>query len=230
MIKAVIFDLDDTLIYEKDYVLSGFKHVSNYISDVSGTSENEIFNTLMDLHHDSPVKVFDRLIECLDLKNVSVDDLVQEYRCHSPNIQLIPDAEAILDYLAQEDYILGIISDGYLETQQKKLNALKMSYSFKAIILSDEFGREHWKPDLLPFEKAKEKLQVDYTEMMYIGDNPEKDFYVGSQLPITTVRIYRDSYYKDKEYYQNVKEKYAVQSLVEIKRILCESIENDKTI
>lgn len=41
--KAVIFDLDDTLYQEEEYVKSGFLHVSRFISEKTSLDKNYVF-------------------------------------------------------------------------------------------------------------------------------------------------------------------------------------------
>ena len=43
MIKAVVFDLDDTLISEQDYIVSGFKHISEYLSQIYGVDTSFVY-------------------------------------------------------------------------------------------------------------------------------------------------------------------------------------------
>ena len=45
---------------------------------------------------------------------------------------------------------LGLISDGYLVAQQKKLAALNIREAFQAVVFSDAFGRDSWKPSPRP--------------------------------------------------------------------------------
>jgi putative hydrolase of the HAD superfamily len=63
-----------------------------------------------------------------------------------------------------------------------------------------------------------EKLGVQFNQMMYVGDNPEKDFYIRSVYPVITVRIVRDgSIYAKKPYYCGVKENFKIESMHELK-------------
>jgi putative hydrolase of the HAD superfamily len=71
---------------------------------------------------------------------------------------------------------LGIVSDGYLDVQKKKLEALGLSDWFDVVVFSDELGRESWKPSPAAFQLACERLGVLPSEAVYVGDNPKKDF------------------------------------------------------
>ena len=222
MIKAIIFDLDDTLISEKDYVVSGFKTVSIYISKkVKKLTSKQIFESLQNLHNINPNKVFNRMIDDLNLSSeIDVKELIDVYRSHKPVISLFKDALPVINKLKDKNYKLGIITDGYLITQTKKLESLNINNLFDEIIMTDELGKEYWKPSVIPFELMSKKLNVDYSEMIYIGDNPRKDFYISAVHPITTVRINREGYYKDSNYFQDVKENFLINKLEEIFNII----------
>lgn len=222
MIKAIIFDLDDTLISEKDYVLSGFNAVSNYVSKkVKKYTSEQISEILKNLHNANPNKVFNRMVDELNFSNeIDVKELIDVYRSHKPVLSLFDGTLPVINKLKDQNYKLGIITDGYLITQKKKLESLNINKLFDEIIMTDELGKEHWKPSVIPFELMSKKLNVNYSEMIYIGDNPRKDFYVSAVYPITTVRINRKAYYKDGNYYQDVKENYAIETLEEIFNII----------
>ena len=143
--------------------------------------------------------------------------LVHEYRNHIPNISFFYDVTPFLDKLKRKNIKTGIISDGYISTQHNKAKVLELYDLFDKIIFTEELGREYWKPSPKSFEIMKNYCKVEYDEIMYIGDNPLKDFYIGSIYPIKTVRIIRKkSVYKRAEYYQGIKEHYLINSLYEL--------------
>ncbi|MEC9485495.1 MAG: HAD-IA family hydrolase [Candidatus Izemoplasma sp.] len=222
MIKAIIFDLDDTLISEKDYVVSGFNAVSKYVSNkVEKNTSEQIFEILQNLHNTNPNKVFNRMIDDLNFgSEIDVKELIDVYRSHKPVISFFEGVLPVINKLKDQNYKLGIITDGYFITQKKKLESLNINNLFDEIIMTDELGKEYWKPSVIPFELMSKKLNIHYSEMIYIGDNPRKDFYVSAVHPITTVRIYREGYYKDSNYFQNVKEKFLINKLEELFNII----------
>jgi putative hydrolase of the HAD superfamily len=222
LIKAIIFDLDDTLISEIEYVKSGFIAVSTYVSSIVGKFTTEhILMTLHELHETNPDKVFNRMIENLSLSSfITVKELVDVYRSHKPKLSLYEDVLPNIKKMKDQNYKLGIITDGYLVTQKNKLESLNISYLFDEIIMTDELGNDYWKPSVVPFELMSKRLNIEYSEMIYIGDNPRKDFYINSVYPITTVRINRLGYYKNFEYYQGIKENYAIKTLDQVFNII----------
>lgn len=223
MVKAVIFDLDDTLISEKNYIKSGYNHIAAIVEDRFKIDKNQVFDNLMNLFSENPQNVFNRLYEKYHMKysKKMIMDLVKEYRGHYPNIQFYSDVLPCLNGLKGLGIKTGIITDGYAIAQRQKLKAVESNKHFDEIIVTDELGRDFWKPHPKAFELIREKLGVNFDEMIYVGDNPEKDFHIGTIYPIKTLRIMRQGIvHSSKPYYQSIEEDFRVKSLEEIKSYL----------
>jgi putative hydrolase of the HAD superfamily len=223
MIKAVIFDLDDTLISEKEYIESGYQYISKLLSNRYAKDEKALFELLIKLFNDSPQKVFNRLLDKFDIVYTPnhINELVEEYRNHLPCINFFNDVLPCLDFLKSNKIKTGIITDGYKNSQRLKLSAIKATDYFDEIIVTDELGREYWKPHPKAFKMMQEKLSVKFDEMVYVGDNPNKDFYIGDRFPIKTVRISREN-----GVYKEIKNPPQVELFLEIKNLddLCENL------
>jgi len=224
--KAVIFDLDDTLYPEIDYVISGFKVVSSIISRDYNMNQETIFKKMKSLFKIDTNNVFDRLLNSINV-NYNKDyimDLVENYRKHLPKIKIYEDADYIIKYLYSENYKLGIITDGYKIAQKNKLKALNINKYFDCIIITDELGKEYWKPHRKSYEIVKNSLKVKYQEMIYVGDNITKDFVAPNKLGITSVLISREKgvYYNinDVKLEDIYKPNYNIKTLFELKKIL----------
>jgi putative hydrolase of the HAD superfamily len=84
-----------------------------------------------------------------------------------------------------------LVSDGHLAVQRRKLAALGLAHHFDAVVFSDEWGREAWKPSLVPFMAVLERLGVEASEAVYVGDNPAKDFLGARRAGMFAVRVCR---------------------------------------
>lgn len=229
MIKAVVFDLDDTLISENEYIKSGYKFISKIIEEKFLIDKNQVLLDLFNLFKVSPINVFNRLFDKYQIlySNEMLLDLVNSYRGHSPNIQFYGDVTACLMRLKSEEIKVGIITDGYSISQRQKLKVVKAEQYFDEIIITDELGRDYWKPHSKSFNLMKEKLEVDYDEMIYVGDNPLKDFDINKKYPIKTVRIFRvDGIYSKIKSHNNNKPMYEINKLDCLSEII-ESINNN---
>lgn len=193
MIKVVVFDLDDTLISEKDYIKSGFEHIAYIYSDKYKFNNIEVFNILMALFNENTSNVFNRFYEKMNIE-YSIEDIkkdIFEYRNHIPKIQFFEDVIPTINDLKSKGIKLGMITDGYKETQRNKIKVLDLEKYIDYIIVTDELGREFWKPHQKSFIMMKDYFNVEYNEMVYIGDNPLKDFKAGNDLGMNTIMISR---------------------------------------
>ena len=222
MVKAVIFDLDDTLISEKEYIKSGYRHIAEVIGQRFNINKDQVYIDLFQLFRESPHNVFNRLYEKyhIEYSKEMIIDLVNEYRGHFPDVQYYDDVMQCLNELKVLGIKIGIITDGYAQAQRQKLKAVEADMYFDEIIVTDELGRDHWKPHPKAFEIIKERFGVSFDEMIYVGDNPGKDFYISTIYPIKTVRIFRDGVHKDNFYLDGIREDFIIDELTKILEII----------
>lgn len=223
MIKAVVFDLDDTLISEKEYIRSGFKVVSKKIAIDNKLNEDIVFNKALELFEISSKEVFNRILDEFEIKYSKeyILELIKCYREHKPNIEFFEDVIPTINKLKKAGYKLGIITDGYKETQLAKLEALNCRNLFDEIIITDELGREFWKPHEKPYKMMAKKLDINLNEMIYIGDNVNKDFVTANKLGVITVYIDRkNAIYKDQTYKEGNKNMLAKFNIKKLRDII----------
>jgi putative hydrolase of the HAD superfamily len=197
--QAIIFDLDDTLYSERDFVLSGFRAVADWAAVNLGIDENHGKPTLLDLYCQGVRNnTFNQWLKIHDVDRPEfIPVLLDIYREHLPNITPFEESIELLKNLIPS-YKIGLVSDGYLEVQQRKWKALGLDIFFDAVVFSDSLGRENWKPSTAPFKLVLEQLNVAPEFSVYIGDNPRKDFLGARQLGMSTIWLKRvDSEYGD---------------------------------
>lgn len=196
MITTVIFDLDDTLFDEIDFCRSGFHAAADHVARLSDAcSTDEVFAAFWDSFITG---------DCGSTFNVGLgrlgipyDDrlmhaLVQAYRTHPPKLALPAESRAVLDAL-KDTYTLGLLTDGYLPTQRLKVRALGIEPYFRAIMYTEELGREFWKPSPRGFEKLLELLGARPEQAVYVADNALKDFIAPNRLGMLTIQVRRPS-------------------------------------
>jgi putative hydrolase of the HAD superfamily len=192
-IQGVIFDLDDTLYPELSYVASGFRAVDRYLSGAGACEFGEFFCAAKSWFEAGPrSRVFDNTVEAMgiSLDRFPISELVRVYREHSPAIRLFPDAE---DWLIgnQGNYLLGIITDGFAISQRRKVIALEIENRISSIVYSDDFGRTFWKPHSRPYLEIQSRLGLRPEALVYVGDNPTKDFKGAREAGWHSIRIRR---------------------------------------
>jgi len=216
LIKAVLFDLDDTLYDEMSFVQSGFRAVSHCVKTRFGIDEDAFYCLLLDiLENEGRGKVFDFALQHFLLYNLErVNALVNTYRSHSPSICLYDDAKAVLKTLRHDGLFLGIITDGFLSVQKNKIHSLGLEALVDLVICTDELGKEYWKPHKRPYTMALSYSNVRANEAVYVGDNEKKDFKAANELGMFTIQILRkrsqideiEGIYKAKKHVASIKE------------------------
>jgi len=191
--NVVVFDLDDTLFPEEQFVMSGFRAVDVWLE------QNRLVRGFLPIaeqifHEGERKSVFNRallqLAVCFDDSLIST--LLTVYREHLPQIDLFDDAKWAIA-LARQHARTAIITDGYLKMQHNKVHALALNGRFDLIVYSDIFGRDGWKPSPQPYREVMTTLGCTGDECLYIGDNPTKDFITARKLGWKTVRIAREN-------------------------------------
>ncbi len=182
-LKAVIFDLDDTLYSEKEYVKSGYRAISRMLSTVEGADE-KLWNAFEEKKSAIDELLFSEHIYSEELKQ----QCLRAYRFHEPDIHLYDGVEKMLVSLRQQGWKLGMITDGRPEGQRAKIKALKLDEFLDKIIVTDELGgMEYRKPNVAAFQIMQQHFGFDFSEMCYIGDNIKKDFAAPLQLGMKAI-------------------------------------------
>jgi putative hydrolase of the HAD superfamily len=192
-LQAIVFDMDDTLYAEQDFVLSGFQAVADWAAINLGISAARGYTTLADLYHQGiRNNTFNQWLTIHQVENPEVvTKLLAVYREHSPRIKPFAESIELLQLLATKPYQIGLVSDGYLSVQQRKWAALGLDAFFDAVVFSDSLGRANWKPSTAPFKLVLDRLNIAPEFSVYIGDNPRKDFFGARQLGMRTIQVKR---------------------------------------
>jgi putative hydrolase of the HAD superfamily len=194
MITTIVFDLDDTLYDEIEYCKSGFKAVADFLAETSNTfSAERIFDILWEQFTTGNRRnTFDVALDELGIKydDKFIEELVNIYRCHVPNLTLPQDSRDVLCELGAK-YTLALLTDGFLPGQKLKVQSLGIEKFFKCIVYTEQLGRESWKPSPAGFEKIIEILKEKPENMVYIADNGKKDFIAANKLGFLTVQLIR---------------------------------------
>ena len=182
--SVVVFDLDDTLYQELDFVISGFKS----IVEKHFTDNHEYLLKAMLNWHNLNENVFEKLLSFFvaELNNdeYTIEGLIYTYRNHFPSINLNPGGQRLMDQLKLLGCKIGLITDGRGITQKNKIKALGLDNYFELIIISEEFGSE--KPCYKNFQVFQDKFPLS-NHFVYIGDNTQKDFIIPNKLGWLTI-------------------------------------------
>jgi putative hydrolase of the HAD superfamily len=197
--KTLVFDLDDTLALELDYLKSAYQEIANKVDPTN----TRLFAFLLDAYqkNDNP---FEQL--CSLYPQYTVAALLQLYRNHVPTY---PDnsCKSLLAELKANGCKLGLVTDGYSKTQRNKLKALEIEELFDLVVISEEFGSA--KPSEANFAVFH---QFKTDQYYYIADNPAKDFVSPNALGWQTIclidagkNIHKQDYTKESLYLPRLK-------------------------
>lgn len=191
-LRAIVFDLDDTLYPEQDYVYSGFQAVALWVEARLGICQDAVLEGLWRLFSEGKRgNIFDLWLSSLGIAPEPwVSQMIEVYRGHWPRISPYPDVLDLLPRLRQR-YRLGLVTDGYVNVQRKKLEALGLTSYFDAIVFSDTLGKDAWKPSTIPFMAVLQQLGTSGPEAVYVADNPLKDFWGARLVGMWTIRVRR---------------------------------------
>ena len=167
---VIVFDLDDTLFAEMDFVRSAYRRIARIYG-------HELLDSM--LNAATPREAFDST-------GLPIEELLMIYRSHEPDILLPWQSLFTLAALKNRGHTLGLITDGRSLTQRNKLRALGLErfISPDMIFISEEIGADKLSGEA--FRRIIDTCGVGET-YMYVGDNPKKDFIVANCLGWQTV-------------------------------------------
>jgi putative hydrolase of the HAD superfamily len=189
---VLVFDLDDTLYPERQFALSGFEAAGRWAEAELGIAglAADMTRLLDDGHLGALFK--QALAAKLPAHTPEhLAGLIEAYRNHEPALALFDDAVWALAHFAPQAK-LGLITDGTHHVQAKKVEALAIAAHFREIVYTHALGgREFSKPHPLSYERVEQALAAEGDRLVYVGDNPSKDFVVPNARGWTSVMIVR---------------------------------------
>jgi putative hydrolase of the HAD superfamily len=190
-VECVVFDVDDTLYLERDYVRSGFRAVARTVEKLFEQPE---FDTIAWSLFERGVRgdTFERALTEIGISPTPqiIAELVDTYRGHAPTIQMLEDAKLCVEMCAQ-DRTVAVITDGPTSSQRAKVDALSLPRWSDHIVLTSELGSDFGKPNPHAFRLVADRVGVPHAACAYIADNPAKDFIAPIGLGWRTIRVRR---------------------------------------
>lgn len=191
---VLVFDLDDTLYSEISFVKSGFKAVAKYLHANYKCNKDEVYNCMMQLlQQNGRGGIFNDVLKTFGLySNQLVKKCLTKYRLHKPSIKLSSEAVNCLKRFS--NLSLYIVTDGNKLVQSNKAEALKLSKFVKHTYITYRHGLKHGKPSPYCFELIAKKEKTSFNNIVYVADNPMKDFVGIKPLGFKTIRLLQGNY------------------------------------
>jgi putative hydrolase of the HAD superfamily len=190
-VRCVVFDVDDTLYLERDYVHSGFRAIGPWAEATVGV-ERFAERAWAEFEAGRRGDIFNRVMASAGKPAEAgvIQELVRRYREHIPAITLLTDARACLDRLLGHA-ALAAVTDGPMASQRAKVAALGLDAWLVPIVVTAELGEGFGKPHPRPFRLVEERTGLRGEACAYVADNPAKDFGGPASLGWRTVRLRR---------------------------------------
>jgi putative hydrolase of the HAD superfamily len=196
MIRAILFDLDDTLFDQGSWLDGAWRAVARAASGygIEAAGFEDALRRVAAAGSDRG-NIIDRALDLIGAGGrVPVAPLVTAFRRHrAARLELYPGVARVLDSLP-DGVRLGLVTDGDPTIQRGKLAALGLSRRFDAVVLTDTLGRHYRKPHPRGFILALARLGVRAGEVVMIGDRPDKDVAGAQTAGIRAIRVRTGEY------------------------------------
>ena len=192
MIKAVIFDLDNTLLdfmKMKDYAVKAA--IAGMVEAGLDIDPDESYKAIIGIYEE---KGWENQQVFNDFLNKAIGEVNNKYlaagivayrRAREANLLLYPNVNHTLVELIKMSVKLAVISDAPSREAWMRIYYLNLHHHFDVVLTFDDTNAR--KPSPIPFEMALSQLNIDPEEALMVGDWPERDVVGANKLGIRTI-------------------------------------------
>lgn len=200
MIKAVLFDFDETLQDRTE----AFEHYMNFFLDAycPDISEAEKKKRMQDMRitgkggYVNRVEWCTQLCEMWDWRDAPpAEELAMHYDKNFGDFNVIfPNSARLLQALKDKGYLVGVITNGPSLLQNHKMDTSGLRPYCDIVVVSGDVGVH--KPDPALFVYTADKLGLKPEECVYVGDHPINDIQGALAAGMKAIRM-NFGYFKD---------------------------------
>jgi len=212
MIKAVLFDLDGTLLNRNAsvelFIDAQYERLKEHIGHIG---KEEFISRFIELDCRGYVwkdEVYQQMVVEFNIVGLTWGQLLQDYvEQFQHHCVPFPNLHEMLIALVNQSIPLGIISNGKGQFQMDNIKALGIEHYFEIILISETEGIK--KPDPRIFEKALQQLEISANACLFVGDHPENDVKASRDVGMLGV-------WKRDSQWDEVEADYVVEDLLEV--------------
>jgi len=176
-IKAVLFDLDGTLLDRDNSLILFASDQYNRYPQLQKVDKQVFVQRFAELDNHGYVwkdKVYQQLIAEFSIPDVDWPELLADYlKSFQEHCVGFPNLTSMIRELKNDGIKLALVSNGYGQFQYDNFKALGVADVFDEVLISEWEGLR--KPDPAIFIRALSKLGVNAENALFVGDHPEND-------------------------------------------------------
>ena len=220
--KAIIFDLDDTLYDCTGSLLEASRKRAARAMVNAGLpcTEEEAYLLQKKLSemHGPYCPVFNEISNKFNMGHELVRSALKAYNSNEvTDIQLFPDVVPTLKKLAQEKYKLFLLTTGIYERQYKKIELLNLKPYFDEIIINDQ------EVGLLmedSFEAIVRKYSLSPQNVVVVGDRVRGELRIAKSKGMVTVQMLHGRFKDETAYDSSNKPDYKIKRFFQLPTLL----------
>lgn len=220
--KAIIFDLDDTLYDCTGSLLEASRKRAAKAMVNAGLpcTEEEAYLLQKELSekHGPYCPVFNEISNKFNMGHELVRSALKAYNSNEvTDIQLFPDVVPTLKKLAQEKYKLFLLTTGIYERQYKKIELLNLEPYFDEIIINDQ------EVGLLmedSFEAIIRKYSLSPQNVVVVGDRVRGELRIAKSKGMVTVQMLHGRFKNETAYDSSNKPDYKIKRFFQLPTLL----------
>ncbi|EZP76750.1 HAD-superfamily hydrolase [Parageobacillus genomosp. 1] len=216
MVKAVIFDLDGTLLNRdasiQKFIGCQYERLQRWLSHIPKESYIARFIELDNRGYVWKDTVYQQMVQEFEIIGITWEDLLEDYMNHfHQSCVPFPHLVWMLEELKRKSLKLGIITNGKGAFQMHSIKALGIEGYFDTILISEWEGIS--KPDPRLFQRALDNLKVLANESVFVGDHPSNDIQAARNVGMKTI-------WKKDVAYESAEADFVIEDLREIPEII----------
>jgi len=194
MIKAVFFDIDDTLYDTSGFAKLARKAALQAMIDAGlPLSQQEAYLLLREIikekgsNYDKHFNILTKRVMGEEKPLLIALGMITYHNVKFALLRLFPDTMSTLIYLKKSNYQMGVISNGLTIKQWEKLIRLGLYHFFEDVVTSQEAGSE--KPDHKIFQLALERMGCQAEKSVMVGNKFSEDILGATKAGMSAILV-----------------------------------------